>query len=207
MSRQLPCGEARTLTQGAGLVGIDHHFLPAGPGQVDGPEGGADAAGGQGSGIAVGQNSTAGREQGLGMFRQAQAGLGVLAMELQCGCEKGLVPGGGCPAMRGQLLGERPLMTHADRQVHRRGAGGLQGHCVPLQAGEPILGTFHGIQAEEHAVSGGATYGRGPSDHQVLEGLDQGGDAADGTVGLDLGKAGLVEQDQDAVLPGQGLET
>ncbi len=53
---QLPRGEARALEEGAGFVGVDVERVAALDGGADDAEGAAVAAGGEGSGIAVGEH-------------------------------------------------------------------------------------------------------------------------------------------------------
>ena len=55
---QLPRGEARALVEGPGLVGEDVDLFTAFDGGADNAEGGAVAAGGEGSGVAVGEDGT-----------------------------------------------------------------------------------------------------------------------------------------------------
>ena len=54
--QQLPGGEAGALQEGAGLVGEDVDLVAALDGGADDAEGGAVAAGGEGAGVAVGED-------------------------------------------------------------------------------------------------------------------------------------------------------
>ena len=60
---ELPGGEARALVEGAGLVGEDVDLLAALDGGADDAERGAVAAGGERSGVAVGEDGAFLREQ------------------------------------------------------------------------------------------------------------------------------------------------
>ena len=60
---QLPGGEARALEEGAGLVGVDVDLVAALDGGADDAERGAVAAGGEGAGVAVGEDGAFLREE------------------------------------------------------------------------------------------------------------------------------------------------
>ncbi len=53
---ELPCGEAGALKEGTGLVGEDVDLVAVLDGGTDDAEGSAVAAGGEGAGVAVGEN-------------------------------------------------------------------------------------------------------------------------------------------------------
>ena len=63
--QQLPRGEAGALQVGAGLVGVDVDLVAALDGGADDAERGAVAAGGEGTGVAVGQDGAFLRAAGL----------------------------------------------------------------------------------------------------------------------------------------------
>ncbi len=71
---ELPGGEAGALQEGAGLVGEDVDLVAALDGGADDSEGGAVAAGGEGSGVAVGEDGAFLREEGCSVGSHGLAG-------------------------------------------------------------------------------------------------------------------------------------
>ena len=71
---ELPGGEAGALQVGAGLVGEDVDLVAALDGGADDSEGGAVAAGGEGSGVAVGEDGAFLREEGCAVGAHGLAG-------------------------------------------------------------------------------------------------------------------------------------
>ncbi len=80
--QQLPGGEAGALEVGAGLVGEDVDLVAALDGGADDAEGGAVAAGGEGAGVAVGEDGAFLREEGCAVRSHGLAGGDVLVVHL-----------------------------------------------------------------------------------------------------------------------------
>src|SRR6185437_16250706 len=105
-----PGGEARALQVGAGLVGEDVDLVAALDGSTDDAERGAVAAGGEGSGVAVGEDGALLGEEGCSVCSHLFAGGDVFVVHLPgLGDEGGLDLGNGCAGSGEGII----LVAHA----------------------------------------------------------------------------------------------
>ena len=154
--------EARALEEGARLVAVDAQAGKAAlDSGVDGGEGGTVLGGGEGAGVAVGEDAHAWAEQGKAVSADGAAYLDVLVHDgLGLGAQSGADIGGrqGLDAPIG-----RAHPVECPKEVHRRGPGGSEvvagGEEASLKLGVGgIMGREVGPESRRHADGGRPAY-------------------------------------------------
>ncbi|MNC12837.1 hypothetical protein D3C75_605630 [compost metagenome] len=169
---------------------------------ADHPQRGAEAAGGQGAGIAVGQQ----------LLRAAVVLADQLDAELghgQVGLAVAVVDADGLGFQGGQhvvaVLQTSQALAHAvqrPEQVDRGRPRGRQHGEVLLQRSPPVAaGGQPRARAEHHAVGGADADRRGAAHHHQTDRLGHPGGAVVAAPGFLERQHALIEQMQDAVMP------
>ena len=193
---ELPGGEAGALEEGAGLVGEDVDLVAALDGGADDAEGGAVAAGGEGSGVAVGEDGAFLGEEGCAVRSHLFAGGDVFVVHLAGFGDDGGLDFGDGGVFGGERVVEVADLVDAPEEVDGGGAGLGEGlgddgdFCVERWDG----GCGAAVDADGHAHGGGDSDGGSAADDHVA---DDGGDllvVGREDVGLFERELGLVEE-------------
>ncbi len=199
---QLPGGEPGPLEEGPCLVAVDHGHMSGGVGRAHHPQGGAIAPGGDGPGVAVGEDAGPLGHQGGPVLSHLPVHGDVLPVDgLGLPDEGG--DGLGVPALG---LQHPPHPVQGPEEVHRRGTAGRQGLQGGLQPRPEVPGPVLMLQSgQAHGVGRRDADGRRPPDHQAADGLRHG--AVIGIVVPDLlhRESGLVQQGKGGPLPANGV--
>ena len=193
---ELPGGEAGSLKEGAGLVGEDVDLVAALDGGTDDAEGRAVAAGGEGAGVAMGEDGAFFGKEGCAVGAHLLAGGDVFVVHAP-----GLGDDGGFDIGNGGIFCDELHVETADlfdapEEVDGGGAGFGEGLCDDCDLfGEGREGgRGAAVDADGHAHGGRDADGWGAADdHIANDGSDLlviGGE----DVGLLEGELGLVEE-------------
>jgi len=193
---ELPGGEARALEVGASLVGEDVDLVAPLDGGADDTEGGAIAAGGEGSGIAVGEDGAFLRKEGCSVGSHGLAGGDVFVVHaagLGYDCCFDLRDG---RVLCGQVVVDAADLVDGPEEVDCGGAGFGEGFADDFDFGVEGRDGGGGAAVDADGYAHGATDadGGGSADDHVA---DDGGDllvVGGEDVGLLEGKLGLVEE-------------
>ncbi len=193
---ELPRGEAGALEEGTGLVGEDVDLVAALDGGADDAEGGAVAAGGEGSGVAVGEDGAFLREERCAVGAHLFAGGDVFVVHAAGFGYYGGFDFGDGGVFCGEGVVEVADLVDAPEEIDGGGAGlgeglGDDGDFVG-EGGQGGCGAA--VDADGHAHGGGDADGGGSADDHVA---DDGGDllvVGCEDVGLFEGELGLVEE-------------
>ena len=193
---ELPGGEAGALEVGAGLVGEDVEGVAALDGGADDAEGGAVAAGGEGSGVAVGEDGALPGKEVSAVGAEGLALGDVFVVEAVGEGDDGGLDCGDGGVGGGELSVEVADLGDAPEEVDGGGAGFGEGLADGLDFGgeRGQGGGRAAVDADGDAHGGGDTDGRGSADDHVA---DDGGDllvVGGENVGLFEGKLGLIEE-------------
>ena len=197
---QLPRGEPRPLEPGSGLVGEDGLHLAEANGGADDAEGGAVAGGGEGPGVAVGEDARLGRQQFGAEVPHEAAGLEVLLLDGEGLLEEPEAQRVGPGGL--QRVEAPPHPLDGPEQVHGGGARGGEGraHVGPLAPERRPLAAGR-ARAEGEAEGRRDPDRGGAADRHVL---DRGRDLVVGAAAQEdllVGKTPLVDHHHDPVLP------
>ena len=193
---ELPGGEARALEEGAGLVGEDVDLVAALDGGADDAEGGAVAAGGECSGVAVGEDCAFFGKEGCAVGTHLFAGGDVFVVHAAGFGDDGGFDLGDWSVFGGERVVEVADLVDSPEEIDGGGAGLGEGLGDDGDFGGEVGdgGGGAAVDADGHAHRGGDADGRGAADDHVA---DDGGDLlVVGRENVDLfkGKLGLVEE-------------
>ena len=191
---QLTGGEPGSLEQGAGLVGVDHGYLPLSVGRADDPQGRPVAPGCQGSGVAVGEDAGTLRDQLRPRLAHGLVHLDVLPVNgPSLLLQKGQVGTGGLPAPFHTLQGPE--------QVHRRGTAGGKDRLGLGHSGREISFTGTLLSGQHHGVGHRDPDGGRAPDHHAADGPGDSPVLGVPQPAFLSGQTGLVQEIEGAVFP------
>ncbi|MOA00282.1 hypothetical protein D3C78_1196380 [compost metagenome] len=202
---QLPGGQARALQPRTGFVGVDTLDQPLQVRRADNPERRAEAASGEGAGIAMGENLL---RSGMLLADQLDAELG----HGQVGLAIALVDGDGFGLHHCQhivtVLEALQAVTHAierPEQIDCRRPRFGQHLEIRLERGTPVAVLAQtSTQAKHHAISRCDTDGRCTAHHHLANRLGHPGRAFVGQPGLFQRQQTLIQQPECPVAPING---
>ena len=191
---QLIGGEPCPLEQGAGLIGVYHGHLPLGVGRPDHPQGRPIAPGGQGPGVAVGEDTGPQGDQIRAKAAHGPVHLQVLPVDgLGLPLQPGQVGAPGAPA------GLHPVQ--GPEQIDRRGPAGGQLLLGPGHEGGKVGGTGPLPGGQHRGIGRRHPDGGRPPDHHGPDGPDHLPVVGAGEPALLQGQSGLVQQREGIVVP------
>ena len=191
---EFPGGEACALEEGTGLVCEDVDVVAGFDGGADDSEGGAVAAGGEGSGVAVGEDGALFGEEGCAVGSHLLAGGDVFVVHAAgLGDDGGLDLGDGSVVL-GEVVVEVADFVDAPEEVDCGGAGFGEGLGDDGDFGGEVreIGGGAAVDADGYAHGGRDADGGGSADDHVA---DDGGDllvVRGEDVGLLEGELGLI---------------